>query len=118
MPKFGLIIAFFAIFLQIAVFLQPLLPHHFQDELVCETVSKLNTHHSMMGHTKKKKIEHECLYCYVYGHVVAHLDLSIKETFYRLQIRLLAFKKEFKYIYFVLHRLFLMPQGRAPPSFS
>ncbi|MHA3082270.1 DUF2946 family protein [Acinetobacter sp. ANC 5383] len=130
--------------LQIAVFLQALLPENFQISPVCATVSDALalTNHSNatqmdmsmadMSHMQGMHMSshasvydkhqhdpnHECLYCKVYGHMVAFLDLEIKEVFERLQVRLIAFQKTFKHIYFVLQRLFLIPQGRAPPLFA
>ncbi|MHA3048282.1 DUF2946 family protein [Acinetobacter sp. ANC 4641] len=130
--------------LQIAVFLQALLPENFQISPVCATVSDALalTNHSYttqmdmsmadMSHMQDMHMSshvsvhdkhqhdpnHECLYCKVYGHVVAFLDFEIKEVFERLQVRLIAFQKAFKHIYFVLQRLFLIPQGRAPPLFA
>ena len=126
MSKFGVIIAFSAILLQLAVFLQPLLPKQFQTSLVCETVSEVmhSPHHEMTmrhhhqalpTHQKKKSLEHECLYCHVYSSVAFYITKSIKEVLERIQIRLLAFQNSFKHIYFALQRLFLNPQGRAPP---
>ncbi|WP_269914605.1 DUF2946 family protein [Acinetobacter sp. HY1485] len=119
-------IAFLAIFLQLAVFLQPLLPKPFQTSLVCETVSEVmhsphhqmtmrHHHQSLPTHQKKKALEHECLYCHVYSSVAFYIEKSIQEVFERMQIRLLAFQHAFKHIYFALQRLFLNPQGRAPP---
>ena len=58
------------------------------------------------------------MFCTVYGHLIANLNLEIKEVFERLQIRLLTFQKAFKHVFFVLQRLFLSPQGRAPPLFA
>lgn len=134
------ILAWAAIFLQIAVFLQPLLPEKFQISPVCETIasalhleqksrhsmssmdmSDMSMHHSAMSSTQHDHQQHdpshECIYCTVYGHVVATLDFEIKQVLDRIQIRLLAFRQAFKHVYFVLQRLFLTPQGRAPPLF-
>ncbi|WP_264756257.1 DUF2946 family protein [Acinetobacter sp. MB5] len=147
MLRTGFVLALCAMLLQVAVFLQALLPEKFQISPVCATISDalaLTTHNNaapmemsmadmpemshMQGmymahatsHDKQHQHDpnHECIYCKVYGHVVAFLDLDIKEVFERLQIRLIAFQKAFKHIYFVLQRLFLTPQGRAPPLFA
>lgn len=131
--------------LQIAVFLQALLPEKFQISPVCATISDaltltssssatdmsmsmqamdmahmptMHMSHDTLHDKHQHDPNHECIYCKVYGHVVAFLDLGIKEVFERLQIRLIAFQKAFKHIYFVLQRLFLIPQGRAPPLFT
>ena len=130
------ILAISAMFLQIAVFIQPLLPANLQISPVCETISEsfsqstAEQHMSMasmqnmtsMDHMKMPASshhndKHECIFCSVYGHLVAFLDFDIKEILDRVQIRLIAFQKAFKHIYFCLQRLFLLPQGRAPPLF-
>lgn len=146
MLRTGFVLALSAMLLQIAVFLQALLPENFQISPVCATVSdalaltdtnpsnasQMNMSMAEMSHMQDMHMSshvsahdkhqhdpnHECLYCKVYGHVVAFLDLEIKEVFERLQVRLIAFQKAFKHIYFVLQRLFLIPQGRAPPLFA
>ena len=137
----ALVLALVAMFLQVAVFLQPLLPEQFQISRVCVTIAELSTTskstvhsmHQMQTHdlhqqdvqqlqTSSSKhdhtLDHHCMFCTVYGHLVAHLDFEIKEVFERLQIRLLTFQKAFKHVFFVLQRLFLSPQGRAPPLFA
>ncbi|PJG44509.1 hypothetical protein XA39_01805 [Acinetobacter tandoii] len=128
-------------FLQVAVFLQPLLPEQFQISRVCITIAELSTTskstvhsmHQMQTHdlhqqniqslqtsssTHDHTLDHHCMFCTVYGHLIANLNLEIKEVFERLQIRLLTFQKAFKHVFFVLQRLFLSPQGRAPPLFA
>ncbi|MFT4022112.1 MAG: DUF2946 domain-containing protein [Acinetobacter sp.] len=148
----ALALAWAAMFLQIAVFLQPLLPEKYQIAPVCETIvsalhlqqhqpldmqhnnvsamSNMLMHDShehssdMMQMSVEKKSahqhdpQHECIYCTVYGHVVASTDIDLSEVVDRIQVRLLAFQHAFKHIYFVLQRLFLLPQGRAPPLFA
>lgn len=128
-------------FLQVAVFLQPLLPEQFQISRVCVTIAELSatskstlySMHKMQTHDLHQsdvqqlqtsssqhdhKLDHQCMFCTVYGHLIANLNLEIKEVFERLQIRLLTFQKAFKHVFFVLQRLFLSPQGRAPPVFA
>lgn len=56
-----------------------------------------------------------CLYCTVYTHLFTGLDLSIQQVLVALSIRLLGFKRRFQAVYFALQRLYLFPQGRAPP---
>ncbi len=125
MQRTGFVVALAAMLLQIAVFLQALLPEKFQISPVCATISDalaLTTHNKTapmdmsmadmpeMSHMQGMHMSHatshdqqhqhdpshECIYCKVYGHVVAFLDLDIKEVFERLQIRLIAFQKAFK----------------------
>ncbi len=58
------------------------------------------------------------MFCTAYGHLVANLEIDLNPILDSIQIRLLSFQKAFKHVYFVLQRLFLMPQGRAPPLFA
>ena len=126
--------------IHVAVFLQPLLPEKIQIAQVCVTIAELvvkaqtSTNISHHKHSTIKEVykiekvyhsdslhkhtvDHHCIFCTVYGHLVSHLNLGITEVFQRFQIRLLTFQKNFKHVFFVLQRLFLNPQGRAPPLF-
>ena len=138
----GLLLAFTAICLQVAVFLQPLLPKQYQIAPVCETItqalfiSKISTdaqssahsshHHSHQFEQDQVSIakhdhhdpNHQCQYCTVYANLVLPPDLGVKEVLVRIQIRLIAYQHAFKHVYFALQRLFLLPQGRAPPLFT
>ncbi len=150
--RLGLLLGFAAVFLQIAVFLQPLLPKQYQIAPVCETISQalaeshfyekhqqsshhqhhLASHDSAMNqlsvHTDHHAqtstsshhhdAGHQCQYCTVYGNLVLPPELEVKEVLDRIQVRLFAFQKAFRHVYFVLQRLFLLPQGRAPPLFA
>ena len=161
--KMGLLLSFSAVWLQIAVFLQPLLPKQYQIAPICETISialKLNTQsvlqhdHSRMSskashseaidatsehhkhHTEQSykslifnkamtkdmpsshdhsSFDHKCQYCTVYGNITLIPEIELKQVLDRIQVRLIAFQKSFRHIYFQLQRLFLLPQGRAPP---
>ncbi|WP_407303041.1 DUF2946 family protein [Acinetobacter sp.] len=137
----GLLLSCVAVFLQIAVFLQPLLPQQYQIAPVCETITRAllvssrslhqttfseHSHHqvnqdtqlhdSHAGHDHDSN--HQCQYCTVYGHLVLPPELEVKEVLDRIQIRLLTFQKTFSHVWFILQRLFLLPQGRAPPLFT
>lgn len=166
----GLLLSCFAVCLQIAVFLQPLLPAQYQISPVCETISrallwhdhsansntskhldhqhshqahaidqnKNSTHdaHSMSLHTDYHAMSmddhakpsphsahqhdagHQCQYCTVYANLVLPPEFGIQEVFERVQVRLLFLQRQFAPIYFYLQRLFLIPQGRAPPLFA
>ena len=167
----GLLLSCFAVCLQIAVFLQPLLPAQYQISPVCETISralllhdhsaysitsnhlnqkhlhqahaidqhKNRTHdaHSMSLHDDQHRMQmadttqatsqhsnhhhdagHQCQYCTVYANLVLPPEFGIKEVFERVQVRLLFLQRQFAPIYFYLQRLFLLPQGRAPPLFA
>ncbi|WP_394373931.1 DUF2946 family protein [Acinetobacter chinensis] len=144
----GLLLSFAAVFLQIAVFLQPLLPKQYQVAPVCETITRAlllkpdshssvsHSHHAAhsavsstrdhtdlsVQHESEAVSEHhhhdaghQCQYCTVYGNLVLPPELEVKEVLDRIQVRLLAFQKTFSHVRFVLQRLFLLPQGRAPP---
>ena len=139
----GLLFAFTAVYLQIAVFLQPLLPKQYQIAPVCETITKAlllpqvqaeqsqSQHHA---HHHSHQLEqapasttsshdhhdpnHQCQYCTVYANLVLPPEFGVKEVLVRIQIRLVAYQQAFKHVYFALQRLFLLPQGRAPPLFA
>lgn len=135
----GLLLSFAAVFLQIAVFLQPLLPKQYQVAPVCETITRAlllphsTDHHSSSAHVahtadhqqvveqaghEHHDASHQCQYCTVYGNLVLPPELEVKQVLDRIQIRLIAFQQTFSHVWFVLQRLFLIPQGRAPPVFA
>ena len=141
----GLLLSLLAVCLQIAVFLQPLLPKQYQIAPVCETISQVliqtdfyqkhqhSTHHQHASHVHSLSEisaeqtnlghdhhdpNHQCQYCTVYGNLVLPPELEVKQVLDRIQVRLLAFQQTFGYVWFVLQRLFLIPQGRAPPLFA
>ena len=125
----GLLLALVAVALQIAVFLQPLLPMQYQVAPVCETITQalLNptspSHHAHTAehaadHTHHHDANHQCQYCTVYSNLVLPPDLSIKEVLDRVLVRFYAWQNQAAYFWFVLQRLFLLPQGRAPPLFA
>nr|WP_254202680.1 MULTISPECIES: DUF2946 family protein [unclassified Acinetobacter] len=134
MLRGGLLLACAAVFLQIAVFLQPLLPLQYQVAPVCETITRalfISTdthahHHSAAEHATPSvqamhtshdhhDANHQCQYCTVYANLVLPPDLDIKQVLDRIHVRLIAYQKTFKHVWFVLQQLFLIPQGRAPP---
>ncbi len=156
MLRIGLLLGFAAVFLQIAVFLQPLLPQQYQIAPVCETITRAlfepqhshlskasvshqshnnqtndaHRHHSHEQHQlalqatstqpdhNHHDVNHQCQYCTVFGNLVLPPELQVKEVLVRIQVRLIAFEKAFKHVYFQLQRLYLLPQGRAPPLFA
>lgn len=138
----GLLLAFTAVCLQIAVFLQPLLPKQYQIAPVCETITKAlllpkvqaeqsqSQHHA---HHNSHQLEqtsastsshdhhdpsHQCQYCTVYANLILPPELGVKEVLVRIQVRLVAYQQAFRHVFFLLQRLFLLPQGRAPPLFA
>lgn len=142
--RLGILFAFATIALQIAVFLQPLLPEKYQISPACETVTHLSSqmkhehtahsahvshqnhlehnhatsdhvHVDSSHHSHQHDFNHQCPFCFFYGHLVAPPTLGIKEVFVRLQVRFLHLYQVFIAFFFSLQRLFLIPQGRAPP---
>ena len=133
-------------FLQTVVFIQPLLPAQYRIALVCVTISDafsnslsadqqqnvdhLSEHHhqhhmmddDQKAHTTQSPhqhdVGHECPYCTVFANLTTGLDFSLEEVFDRLYVRMLTFQRNFQHIYFDLQRLYLLPQGRAPPFFA
>ena len=126
----GLLLALVSVALQIAVFLQPLLPMQYQVAPVCETITQVlltnsHSHHAhahtaehAADHTHHHDANHQCQYCTVYSNLVLPPDLSIKEVLDRVLVRFYAWQNQAAYVWFVLQRLFLLPQGRAPPLFA
>lgn len=129
--------------LQTVVFIQPLLPAQFRIALVCVTISDVladhavQSHHahSVSGNSHQSPLiarqqphatqtphqhddGHTCPYCTVFAHLTTGLDLSMEVVLDRLYVRLLAFERAFRHVYFALQRLYLFPQGRAPPFFA
>ena len=140
----GLLLACIAVVLQIAVYLQPLLPEKYHIAPVCMSIThnliapSLHHQNSLDHHNTQHSQDlnllsiqqasshhqyahdmhhHQCQYCTVYGDIVMPPDLGVIEVMDRIHIRFVVFAKTFKHIYFELQRLFLMPQGRAPPIF-
>ena len=124
-------LAFATILLQLSVFLQPLLPKHYQIESVCQKVTHelrvLTAHQDVEPNaihqneiTKQsdhehQALNHQCQYCVLYGNLVVTPEIGIKEVQVRIKVRMMAFAKNAQNINFALQRLYLLPQGRAPP---
>jgi len=141
----GILLALATVLLQFAVFLQPLLPEQYQIAPVCELISQvikakktsqdhnndsseqhsvihhdlehlnISQDHSSSGHSHHD-LTHQCQYCTIYGNLHLPPEIDLKEILVRIQVRLLAYSESFKHIYFELQRLYLLPQGRAPPN--
>jgi hypothetical protein len=138
----GLLLACAAVFLQIAVFLQPLLPKQYQVAPVCETITRALLLPSQTAHAEHTSLaqhdqhshmrmqhqeqpvhdhhdaKHQCQYCTVYGNLVLPPELEIKSVLDRIQVRLIALQRAYRHVWFVLQQLFLIPQGRAPPLWA
>lgn len=129
----GLCLAFATLLLQIAVYLQPILPEKFHIAPVCMSITHNllspekhqhvhDTYHDLMHHLMDaehhhdhNEQNHQCQYCTVYGDVVLPFKFGIDEVMDKIQVKLSFYKAAFRHIYFSLQRLYLLPQGRAPP---
>lgn len=122
----GILLGFFAVFLQIAVFLQALLPVQYQISPICETISRAlsieqqhtpqhSSHHvSLSDHSQHQlstsstihdghhhDIHHQCQYCTVYANLVLPPELGVKK-----------FWSVFRFVYYCLNahwRMFILP---------
>ena len=132
MMRSGVLLAFAAVFLQIAVFLQPLLPAHYQVAPVCETItqallnssfdhqhqhSNLHQSHAQTEHNHHDA-NHQCQYCTVYGNLILPPELSVQEVLDSIKVQFHAWQSGVAAVWLILQRLFLLPQGRAPPLFT
>ena len=133
MYRFGIIIGLLAILLQNFVFWQSLLPSEMHQQLVCTQIVEVMNHskmsseshssHYLSTHVNKKlsnkNAQHDsstsCHFCYLYNHIatIDGFKLSLFEIGVTVRLILLA---SIIYILFYLQRLFLSPQGRAPPQ--
>ena len=136
----GLQRAFATVLLQIVVYLQPLLAEKYKIAPVClfmishsivasshhvgsfhtgyASEHHLNVLHRYFSYEPDKvndRHNHQCQYCKVYADLVVSSDFAIQTVIDRIQLPVSVLAQPFKHFYFELHRLFLMPQGRAPP---
>jgi len=139
----GFIFGLIAILSQMTVFIQPLLPEKFQISPACVMVMSLSSQfeqeqqiqHShmampMMGDMPAHHMQHDfhqthhhipidqCPYCFIYGHISVLVASGIDEVFDYLKVKYLLILDIFLSFFFLLHNLFLIPQGRAPPTLS
>lgn len=77
-------------------------------------VTDQHDHSSSIHH--HHDLTHQCQYCTIYGNLHLPPELDLKEILVRIQVRMIAYSENFKHVYFELQRLYLLPQGRAPPS--
>jgi hypothetical protein len=131
----GILLGFWAVCLQLLVFLQPLLPTQFQVAPLCEVVASAlqpmqhaspephTQHHISSSDTSQTHpadhhdVLHQCLYCTVYANILLLPQLAIPTILLRTQVRWLWFKRHWDYVDALLQSLFLLPQSRAPPLF-
>lgn len=132
----GRLLGLSAILLQIAVFLQPLLPENRHVSSVCETIVQALQqsavtatlphagHAQHLEHAPEQQPQsphhthHECQYCLVYSYALPLLDTKLSYVLIRVQARLIAFADSVSHAFFKRGLLFLIPQGRAPPLLS
>ena len=129
----GLIIAFATLILQLAVYVQPILPEKFHVAPVCMSIMhnllskehhqhEHESYHELVEHLSDNRhhhdhnqLNHQCQYCTVYGDLVVPFDYGINEVLARIQIKLSFYRTTYWHAYYSLQKLYLLPQGRAPP---
>ncbi len=130
----GLLLACATLLLQIAVYLQPLLPEQYRIAPVCLSITHNllspekhqhlhESYHVLVKHLSAdsghhhahNEQTHQCQYCTVYGDVVLPFKFGVDEVIHRIQVKLGFYKEAYRHIYFSLQWLYLLPQGRAPP---
>lgn len=134
LKRSGLLLACATLLLQFAVYLQPLLPEQYHIAPVCLSIThnllspKQHQHvhasyHALIDHLGAEsghhhdhnEHNHQCQYCTVYGDIVLPFNFGIDEVIDRIQVKLSFYKSAYRHVYFSLQRLYLLPQGRAPP---
>ena len=133
----GRLLGLSAILLQIAVFLQPLLPEKHSVFSVCKTiaaalhleVTNVHPHHSfatahILAHVQDRHEHqerddahtgHDCQFCLVHSYTLPLLDTKLRLVLIRTQTLLQFFSTFVPYTLSLPHPWFLIPQGRAPP---
>ncbi len=138
MHKLGVAFGLLVILLQNLVFWQALLPVSMQQNPVCVEIMQMTEHsvmyhdasHTTMSAVKSSamslhsdfKADHQhsmhptldCHFCHLFHHIAPTptTDITLIEIG---QVFKLIFLSAMAYILFCLRRLFLCPQGRAPP---
>jgi len=85
--------------------------HHHVHSIHHELLKDLIPQHS----DDHNKHNHQCQYCTVYGDLVLPFKLGIDQVLDWIQVRLNFYQSFFRHVYFNLQKLYLLPQGRAPP---
>lgn len=126
MKNFFLILGVCAVICQNLVFWQVLLPEKMQQNQVCVEImqtmnpaSSLSMQHHMMAHSpqspEKKPIMKDCHFCHLFHNSLAAFIDTVQLIATLILVKLLCLSIA-AYICFYLRRLFLCPQGRAPPT--
>lgn len=127
MQRYGLFFGLMALLLQNLVFWQVAMPKSMQNNMICEQISVAleqssmsmsqmhmsTAEHSQMQKQHDKMLQH-CHFCELFHHLspIAEPSLTLIED--KILVRLIVFAT-LSYVFFYLRRLFLCPQGRAPP---
>ncbi|MEB3754365.1 DUF2946 domain-containing protein [Acinetobacter sp. MD2(2019)] len=136
MRQFGFTFGLLALLLQNLVFWQIAMPKTMQSNLVCAEISvaldqhsmSMSEHHMMMqdmqhdmskmktSSTHDDMLKH-CHFCQLYHQLspLTEINLDLIEIALLVRLILLA---TLAYVFFDLRRLFLCPQGRAPPLYA
>lgn len=134
MRQIGLCFGLLALLFQNLVFWQMAMPKSMQSNMICAQISaaldqmpsNMSHHDNMMMpdehahaqiHSKQQHddmLQH-CHFCQLYHQLSAlpEINLDLIET--KILVRLIVFAS-LAYVFFYLRRLFLCPQGRAPPT--
>ena len=127
MQRYGLFFGLMALLLQNLVFWQVAMPKTMQNNMICEQISTAleqnsmpmsEMHMSMAEHTQMQKqhdkmLQH-CHFCELFNHLSPITEPNLTLIEHHILVRLIVFAA-LSYVFFYLRRLFLCPQGRAPP---
>ncbi|ENU81344.1 hypothetical protein F975_01209 [Acinetobacter sp. ANC 3789] len=127
MRRYGLFFGLMALLLQNLVFWQIAMPKSMQTNVICEQISTAleqsnmpishmymsAAEHSQIQKQHDKMLQH-CHFCELFHHLspITEPNLTLIED--KILVRLIVFAA-LSYVFFYLRRLFLCPQGRAPP---
>lgn len=128
MRRYGLFFGLMALLLQNLVFWQVAMPKMMHDNMVCAQISAAleqnsmsmpNMHMSSADTQSISKQQHDkmlqhCHFCELFHHLSPITEPSLTLIEDKILVRLMVFAT-LSYVFFYLRRLFLCPQGRAPP---
>ncbi|MHA3083037.1 DUF2946 domain-containing protein [Acinetobacter sp. ANC 5383] len=128
MRRYGLFFGLMALLLQNLVFWQVAMPKMMHDNMVCAQISAAleqsnmsmpnmqmfsATEHAQTQQQHDKMLQH-CHFCELFHHLSPITEPSLTLIEDKILVRLIVFAA-LSYVFFYLRRLFLCPQGRAPP---
>ncbi|MHA3102869.1 DUF2946 family protein [Acinetobacter sp. ANC 3791] len=127
MRRYGLFFGLMALLLQNLVFWQVAMPKMMHDNMVCAQISAALEQSNMpMSHMYMSAVEHSqiqkqhdkmlqhCHFCELFHHLSPITEPSLTLIEDKILVHLIVFAA-LSYVFFYLRRLFLCPQGRAPP---